>query len=145
MRAERAIERLGEHQDHVTTIVERARSALVGSRDVEGARLAQMRWELMRVLRDYQLFKHLEIFDPVIGTGAPAEAELATRLKERCNQVAVEYQDHVRRWTLIGAIDRWPDYRLETLAMIDRIVGHLAAERRDVTTLLAGMPRTRRR
>ena len=143
MLAERALERLAEHQERIAAILRRGRAALACARDPEHARLAQMRWELMRVLRDYQLFKHLEIFDPVIRHGTAAQAARAGELKQRCLGLAATYTEHVRRWSLLGAIDGWPAYRTDAMAMVDQLHAHLAAELRDTAGLLAGVRRTR--
>lgn len=145
MRSEQALTRLQEHQSRAAEILGRAQAALAGSQDVESARLAQMRWELMRVLRDYQLFKHTEIFNPVIQTGTPAEAKTAAQLKDRCVGIAALYADHARKWTLMGAVDAWPHYRTEALRMIRDLEAHMAAELRDTGALLSGIARTRRR
>lgn len=144
MLAERALERLTGHQERIAEILERARAALAHAHHPEHARLAQMRWELMRVLRDYQLFKHLEIFDPVIRHGTAGQAARAGELKQRCLGIAAIHTEHVRRWSLLGAIDAWPAYRTDAVEMVDRLHAHLAAERRDTACLLAGMHRTRR-
>lgn len=106
--------------------------------------IAQIRWQLLRVLREYQLFKHNEIFDPLIAANRTELAMMAKRLKAACIAAGEAYQAHTIRWTEQGALESWTEYQQAVLKIVERVEEHLRSERMAVTALLAGVSRTRK-
>lgn len=143
MEADRALSRLGEYQRRIAHIIVAARDALAGDSASGQKTVAGARWELVRILREYQLFKHTEIFDPLIAYGDSVRATNASRLKTRCIDLGQSYGDHVQRWSLQAPMNAWDDYRDEALTMIERINRHLGDEAEQVARLLVGVGRTR--
>lgn len=108
-------------------------------RDASSIRaLALVRWELMRHLRAYQLYKHSRIFDPIIGSGIGAKTIFAQELKDRCLALARDYETHVTKWSLTGPAAAWSDYVSEAQAMSKRIERHLFQETQQIEALLSG-------
>ena len=144
MKTEHALERLYEHQqgvlDHLARTLELARCE---PEEVRGA-LAKSRLEMFRLLRAYQLFKHNEIFDPVIRRGNLAQIATATRMKSDCTAAGDAYRAYVNLWASCDVVAVWSSYRPALLAMAQRLRTHIEVERTQVPQLLAGAESTRR-
>jgi predicted RNase H-like nuclease (RuvC/YqgF family) len=97
----------------------------------------------MRALRAYQLFKHVEVFDPIIASQCPKRAREAEELKRKCIEIGQQYEEHVRRWTLTGPAHSWPRYLGDAEHIIGRLRAHLAEEAKRIDQLIAGLQRTR--
>jgi hypothetical protein len=137
MDADAIAQQFQAHQDAVLTLLDRGclrRADGVPDPDA----VARTRWELVRALRTYQLFKHRCVFDPAIASGDPVRADLARTLKERCLLMDAAYRDHAQRWTGSGVIDRWAEYRTAATAMARRLRSHMLDERMGVVALLRG-------
>lgn len=125
-----------ELQDRILAIVDRAESILRSeARDI--AALGQARWEVARALREYQLFKHSRIFDP-IERGQDYRAIRARRMKAECIRVGEEFRAYVLKWSVVSILDHWADYHPAALDAAARIRAHLAKERLGVAELLDG-------
>ncbi|WP_419825373.1 hypothetical protein [Sphingomonas sp.] len=98
---------------------------------------------MVRLLREYQLFKHGEIFDPTIAGGTARQVALARELKARCIAAGERYAEHSKRWSMTDVAGEWPDYKLALHAIIDALRDHMRDEREAVALLLAGRERTR--
>ena len=105
--------------------------------------LARARWLAVRLVHEYQVFKHAEILDPAIRHGAPAQVDAATRMKADCLAVIAHFRAHVREWSTGDVAARWDEYLAAMRALADRWRAHLATERRAIADLLAGSTRTR--
>ena len=145
MQSDRAIEHLIFHQSDITKILIEAKHPLGSGDASEMKAMALARWELTRTLRRYQLFKHIEIFDPLIRSQCPLRADAAAKLKQRCIDIGQAYAEHVQRWSLQGSASSWEAYQKDATKFIDRIERHLESELCEVRLLLAGINRTRRR
>ena len=106
--------------------------------------MATLRWQLMRALRAYQLFKHGEVFEPLIQCGDPAISAAARNLKERCIAIGEDYTVFVTRWSGGAAALAWHKYRIEARGMVQRIEGHLKTEQEQMRALTSKIGRTRR-
>jgi hypothetical protein len=137
------MELLYAHQDRLLALVAEAEALVEAEPDRSAHRLATIRWEMVRLMREYQLFKHGEIFDPMIASGSATQAALARDLKARCHAASDRYVEHTRRWSTGGIMVEWADYRLAVLAMADAVRDHMQQEREAVTMLLVGRERTR--
>lgn len=139
-----ALEQLRHHQDAILAHVDRATDfALLDPVYARGP-LAKARWEMARMLRAYQLFKHTEIFDPAIACGLPHQRQAAQAMKEDCLAAGEAYWAHTRRWSSEDIACRWEDYRPAMLAMAGQIRSHVTRERANLALLLTGSTRTRR-
>jgi len=139
-----AIAQLDAYQDRVHALVNTARELIRQPPALAQPGIAKVRWHLLRVLREYQLFKHGEIFDPLIAANRTDLAVMARRLKTACIAAGEAYQSHTMRWTEQGALDNWEEYRRAVLAIVEQVDKHLAAERAAVVTLLSSVSRTRK-
>ena len=144
MNTRHALVRLVELQSMILSAIDETERSMRAGGAAAQPHAARQRWALMRTLREYQLFKHIEIFDPVIDRGDPRRAELAEAIKQRCIAAGEDYRRYVGRWTSEATELRWADYVADADAVAARIRLHMARERRDVEALLAGMEQTRR-
>lgn len=138
-----AYDRLVDYQSRIVTCIDGAVELL--ALDPEAARmpLARIRWTMVRILREYQLFKHREIFDPVIVRD-DRYSPIARRLKEACLAAADQHLTFVARWNAGDVAARWHEYRPAMAARSAQLRRDIARERREVATLLAGCSLGRR-
>ena len=106
--------------------------------------LARARWDLLRFLGEYRLFKHTEVFDPAEARGSPAQVAAARKLKAECDAAAAQYRDYVVHWSARDIVAEWSAYRPAMLAMAARLRAHLAHEGQAINAVLAGSTQTRR-
>ncbi len=106
--------------------------------------IAKARWSLARMLREYQLFKHTEIFDPAILHGDKDQAAVARRMRAECIAAGEHFTAYVARWSRRDVAAAWPEYRAATREMIDGMRRHIAREQREAAALLAGRSWTRK-
>lgn len=97
--------------------------------------LMARRMELSRLLMEYALFKHREIFEPVIAGGGKRGAE-AMRLKLACIEAGKAYRDYTRGRDKAHPLTNWDTYRSAASAMAAAIRQHLVDERAGVRRLL---------
>lgn len=143
MDSQRAIKQLEEQQARITMLLHAARDLLASGQPGSGTALAALRWQLMRALREYQLFKHREIFDPLAGSSDPQLADLARGMKTRCIATGDAYGDHVQRWSNGAAVTAWEQYTAEARAIVTKVRLHLDREHAEASSLLAAVGRTR--
>ena len=125
-------------QDRILAILDRAEAILrSGTNDV--AALGKTRWEAARALREYQLFKHSRIFDP-LERGQDYRAAHARRMKAECIRVGEEFRQYVLTWSVVSILDHWAEYHPAALDAIRRIRAHLASERRAIAELFDVKP-----
>lgn len=136
--------RLHEHQSRILRLIDAALPLLAQEPSLARGGLAKARWTLLRLLREYQLFKHGEVFGPAIRYGAPRQAATAQRMRAACIAAGDLFTAHVARWSAQDIAACWPDYKGATRAMCDGLRLHIARERREVQELLAGTSDTRR-
>jgi hypothetical protein len=124
-----------EFQDRILAIVARAEAALLDPVKRDVAALGQSRWELARALREYQLFKHSRIFDP-LERCQDYRAVKAQRMKAECIRVGEEFRKYVLKWSVVSILDHWADYHPAALDAIARTRAQLAKDRIGVAELL---------
>ena len=98
--------------------------------------LALVRWELMRRLRAYQLFKHIELFGPFIRGDDPEKARSADAMKVRCTGIGEAYTAHVGKWSAGGIEDDWSSYQADATTITRSIRDHLVRELTEAGKLL---------
>ena len=143
MKTDDALATLIRHQSEALVIITSATALVEGEPAAVRAPLSKTRWTLIRKLREYQMFKHVEIFDPAIARGTPAQSAAAQRLRANCVALATDFESYIRFWSAQDTVAQWSCYKPAMLAMAARLRGHLEQERIDVTALLAGAERTR--
>jgi hypothetical protein len=127
-------EQFVELQDRIHAIVNRSEAILRSdSRDV--AALGNCRWEAARTLREYQLFKHSRIFDPLERV-QDYRAIKARRMKADCIRVGEEFRAYVLKWSVVSILDHWAEYHPAALDAVARMRAQLAKERAGVAELL---------
>ena len=144
MNADQALLRLEAHQRGLLDHIERAVSLLALPASEAREPLAHARWVMVRMLQEYQVFKHAEIFDPAIRRGTPLQVNAATRMKTDCIAAGEAFRTYVRQWSGTDVAARWDEYRPAMRAMAERLRNHMTTERRAVADLLAAAMLTRR-
>jgi hypothetical protein len=137
----RLIAELHRHQDGIVAHLVETRRLLGQPSEAAGYALAQRRWELARLLRAYQLFKHFELFDPLIRRGQLPQVEAATRMKVRCIDAGNAYTAFVRQWGGTDVLANWTGYARAVADMSDRVRAHLTRERQDSVALAGHVAR----
>lgn len=98
--------------------------------------LALIRWQLMRRLRSYQLFKDSELFGPICRGSEMENAKSAWAMKARSTAIGVAFSTHVQKWSACGIESSWAEYEEEAEALIELIRQHLSREAAEAETLL---------
>ena len=129
------LERFIELQDRILAIALRSEAVLLAPGDHDVAALGQARWEIARALREYQLFKHTRIFDP-IERQPDHRAHQARRMKAECIRVGEEFHRYVLKWSVVSILDHWAEFLPAALDAIARTRAQLAKERIGVIALL---------
>ncbi|WP_162256507.1 hypothetical protein [Sphingomonas sp. Root710] len=123
------LSRLDEHQAKALEIISRGDVLLAPHARPDQGRLSQARWELTRVLGAYQMFKHYELFDPIIRNGPLDKARLAEQMKAECIALGDEYRAHVARCANLDIPAHWDSYRPAVVRLLARIKAHIGRER----------------
>jgi hypothetical protein len=97
--------------------------------------LIAKRMELTRLLVDYALFKHRDVFGPAIAMGNDLAIE-GMRLKAACIEMGERYRAFIRSPSSGQRIDDWSTYRSDALAMAIELHDHLVTERVAIRKLL---------
>jgi hypothetical protein len=131
------VKQLDDHQKKVGDILRWALPVLsrASVTPEEAAELMERRMELSRLLMEYALFKHREIFEPAIAGGGKHGGE-AMRLKLACIEAGEAYRDHTRSRDKTHPIADWDTYRSAAADVAHAIRQHLAEERAGVRQLL---------
>jgi len=122
-------------QDRIVALLDRAEAILRSSADPDIATLGLTRWEAARILREYQLFKHNRIFDP-IERSQDYRAPKVRRMKAECVRFGEEFRNYVLKWSVVSILDHWAEYQPAALEAIAGIRAQLAGERASVAELL---------
>jgi hypothetical protein len=133
-------DRFTELQGRILGLIDRTEALLLDRDAPDVGALGSTRWELARTLREYQLFKHSCIFDPLDQRRGP-DASSARIMKADCIRFGEEFLAYVLRWSAASPLQQWDEFETASRDMIARIRAQLVAERIGVTDLLgAGSP-----
>lgn len=136
MLTQRLLDIFDGHHRRATAIMAAQRALLARGSVPDPAAQARHRWELLRVLVEFQIFKHRDIFDPVIKQGDPRMAPRARILKAECAELGSEVRAFVAAWS-DGSVDRdWDRFRAATLALIAKVERGLAGQRQALATMV---------
>ena len=105
--------------------------------------LAQSRWRMFRLLRAYQLFKHNEVYGPILRSSHPGRAEQARALKASCIATGERYELYTSRWPADAMVRDVDGYRHALREQVAGLQQQMVEERRIVALLLAEVSRTR--
>jgi len=131
METPRLIAELTRHHEAVLAHLAETRRVLRLPPDEALPLLTRRRWALVRLLRGYQLFKHVELFDPLIRRGgAPGAA--AAAMKARCVLVGDKVSAHIRS----GSSADVRGYLAAETAVIDLLQAHVAREGEEARRLV---------
>ncbi|MBB5711769.1 hypothetical protein [Sphingomonas xinjiangensis] len=111
--------------------------ALISAADLDPAIVSNSRWRFVRTLTGYQLFKHQQIFDPVLQRGSQLDADAARQLKAECILISEAFRSYIAKWSTSGIVGREDEYRSDAKAMILRVRRHIVRERRGIEALLS--------
>jgi hypothetical protein len=131
------LRQLDYHQQRISSILRWA-TPLLDKAAVTSEVAAEMmtrRMELSRLLMEYALFKHKDVFEPIIAGGGLKGAE-AMRLKLACIDAGEAYRDYTRAAGPTRPLAQWSTYRVRASAMAESIRDHLAQERSGIRKLL---------
>lgn len=128
-------DKLMQFQERILALLDRSEAVLRSQGDPDIALLGQTRWELARVLREYQLMKHGQLFDR-FERGTDERAQRARRMKAECIRAGEKFRDYILRWSVVSILDEWDDYVPAALESIERIRALLAREREGMAYLL---------
>ena len=129
--------KVDDHQRQITGILTAALPLLDRRHATPeiGAELAKARMEMTRLLMDYALFKHRDIFAPIIASGG-ARLNDCLRLKSACIAAGQEYRDFIRSGNRTAPLTDWDAYRTSAQAMAQTMKTHLAEERAGIRKVL---------
>lgn len=142
MRTDAALRILSDHQDRILAQIASDRALFDAEGEAARPALSQRRWLLTRLLREYQLFKHVELFDPALAGND--RLGVAARLKMRCIAIGERFAAYLACWTSSAIDGHWSDYAAATLRMFDALDRHVEQERRAIEAMLAGVERIER-
>lgn len=117
------------------TMMIRARHLVEANRVGAIALLNARRKRLGEHFRRYQIFKHGQIFDPVIAFGPASSKIVAQGMKIDCLQLGETFSAYNDRWRKLSLRD-WPSYRRDMIAHVEMITVNLQAELRAMRQLL---------
>lgn len=120
----------------VLSLLDRARPHLNGRDPETWSALAPFRGELGAALHALQVYKHREIFDPLIRAGGPNVAAVKD-LKAGCIKLGLDYEAYTRKWSTADIGARWPEYRLAGLSMMRQIRERMAEQDAAIRALYA--------
>jgi hypothetical protein len=144
LESDRARAMLQGHHRAIEAVMVEAEEAVRSGDPARSARLVLFCWQLLRLLRSYQLFKHGEIFDPLGRHPDPIRARRAAAAKERCTAMGEQFGRHVQRWSAQGADSSPVEYKQQTTDVLAAVRRHLTHEAAEVELLLRDVKRTRR-
>jgi hypothetical protein len=128
MEAETYVARAGEMMNRARAIVRDNRVQAIGLLEVK-------RFQLCDHFSRYQIFKHAQIFNPVIEH-APASSKVVARaMKIDCIELGDTFSLYNNRWHGLES-NEWADYRRDMLLTTEMMQENINAEIRAIRQLL---------
>lgn len=137
------LSRLDEHHVRLSEVIKRGDMLLASSVPPDRKLISQACDEFVCILGRYQLFKHQELFDPIIDDGPPDKARLAQQMKAECMMLSKEYQAHVAHSANLDISAQWGSHREGVIRLLARINAHIRRERWITASLLIEPTKTR--
>ncbi|WP_420142222.1 hypothetical protein [Sphingomonas sp.] len=98
------------------------------------ATLGRSRWQLGQQLHRYHAFA-LDRILPAFEPRQDEKGDAARNLRQRCEEAAACFADHVTTWDVVSMLDRWADYRAAALACLVQLRTKLEQQCREVALL----------
>lgn len=136
MQTAQLIASLEEHQTGILANMRRAEAVIACPEAFDMAQVARLRWELLRLLSGYQMFKHRQIFDVLIHAGSFEQRPVAARMKADCEALGEEVKRFITQRSAAGAGETVEVYRADVRRFITRLREHLSYERAAAIALL---------
>ncbi|MFS0771796.1 hypothetical protein [Sphingomonas sp. 1P08PE] len=127
------LDRLHDHQRRALDILARGAAALDAGLDRERT---DLRAEMADVLRDYQIFKHEEVFDPAVSSGSAERAMLGRAMKIECIAAGEAFRTHSMRWKDEAIVADPANYRAAARLTLNALRRHIEREGEGITLLL---------
>jgi hypothetical protein len=115
-----------DYRDRMLSIMEGAENSLGHAPPEDSLLLDLARNRMARLLTAYHLFAERELFGPGLARDPAARSRIRP-VADECGALAQDMRAFARDCTINPVIERWAAYRIDALAMIARIRGHLAA------------------
>jgi hypothetical protein len=119
--------RLEVYRSQCLSHMQRA-SAVLEAATPDATTLAMMRWQYVRLLTEFESFKHREIFGPALRNGTPGELALARDMATACEVMGQAFRAYVLEWSTVDKNARWEEYSAAAKAIIQRLHDHFEAE-----------------
>lgn len=119
-----------------TTLLRDARALVIADRRAAAATLTRDRARIVALLGDYQRFKHIRVFDPVIAEGHGRRCATARLLKCECVLMGDSFAAYVSRWQHADLAAEWPAYRRDMMTITEQLLDHLRVEQAAIASLL---------
>ena len=139
----RALQLVNSHRFSIDRHVAAAQVLLSEPPQLARRPLALARWRLLQMLREYHLFKRVEIFEPAMRSGLIAKAEDAQKMLVACEAGLAHFITYTRTWSSQDVVASWSSYTSDMQRVAKQLRGHVAREELLVGRLLAGSSRTR--
>lgn len=129
---------LAQMHDHHQAIASYTVEAegMVCAAELDPNTVSSARWRFVRVLTAYQVFKHQQIFDPMVARGSKLDVDAALQLKAECIIISEAFRSYIAKWSMSGITGREEEYRRDARSMILRVRTHIIRERRGIEALL---------
>ena len=128
MEAETYVARAGEMMNRARAIVQDNRAQAIGL-------LEAKRFRLCNHFSRYQIFKHTQIFNPVIEHAPSSSKVVARAMKVDCIELGETFSRYTNRWIGLESKD-WTDYRQDMLLTTEMMQKNINAEIRAIRQLL---------
>lgn len=136
------LKRLDGHQQGILVWMEQASRMLDLDPAEARAKLTNARWELVRLINTYRLFKEGEIIS-LASAGVHPQTAAIHQLAADSAAAADAFRTHVMRWSTIDKVANWPEYRSAMLALRDRVSAGLRKDRAVVAAMLTAPTKAR--
>jgi len=128
MEAETYVARAGEMMNRARAIVKDNRVQAIGL-------LEAKRFRLCNHFSRYQIFKHTQIFNPVIEHAPASSRVVARAMKVDCIELGETFSRYTNRWLGLKFKD-WTDYRQDMILTTEMMQENINAEIRAIRQLL---------
>jgi hypothetical protein len=98
------------------------------------ATLGRSRWQMGQQLHRYHAFA-LDCVLPAFESRHDRKGDAARNLRQRCEEAATCFANHVTTWDVVSMLDNWPDYRAAALACLVQLRTQLEQQCREAALL----------
>jgi hypothetical protein len=117
--------------------MQQASSLLDSDGSADATTLAMLRWQYVRLLTEFDTFKHREIFEPALRSASPDKVALASQLQAHCVEMGQAFRAYVLEWSAVDKHAHWDRYHAAAITIIKRLQEHFDREMPLMQRLLA--------